>query len=181
MPLKDENTRKRVEFKGENIRVSRTGGVAGRKNISKDGYGATVNTNHGLRLHKRLFRGARVGLQNGNFQFIGRFSNGPFNFNVSKSGVSTSIKNKRGAYNLLKPNYSSFKMGGVQVRGKNAATLQLIYFLFIIAINTIKLLWYIFINALWLSFLIIKWFYDFLVGFYKGFKIDSKEISVDHL
>jgi len=97
------------------------------ENISKDGYGATINTNHGLRLHKRLFRGARVGLQNGNFQFIGRYSKGPFNFNVSGSGVSTSIKNKRGSYNLFKPNYSSFKMGGVQVRGKYAKTLQLIY------------------------------------------------------
>lgn len=47
---------KRVEYRGENIRVSRTGGVASRKNISKDGYGATVNTNHGISLHKRLFK-----------------------------------------------------------------------------------------------------------------------------
>lgn len=45
---------------------------------------ATINTNHGVRLHKRLFKGARMGFQNGNFQFIGRYSNGPFNFNVSK-------------------------------------------------------------------------------------------------
>ena len=180
MPLKDEKPRKRVEYKGENIRVSRTGGIAARKNISKDGYGATINTNHGLRLHKRLFRGARVGLQNGNFQFIGRFSNGPFNFNVSKSGVSTSIKNKRGAYNIFKPNYSSFKMGGIQVRGKNAATLQLIYFFFIIAVNTFKLLWYIFINVLWFSFLVIKWFYDFLVGFYKGFRSSPKEVTLEN-
>jgi hypothetical protein len=179
MPLKDKKPKKRIEYKGKNIRISRTGGVAARKNISKDGFGATVNTNHGVRLHKRLFRGARLGLQNGNLQFIGRYSNGPFNFNVSKSGVSTSIKNKRGSYNIFKPNYSSFKMGGVQVRGKNAAILQLIYFGFILVLNIVKLLWYIFINILWFSFLIIKWFYDFLVGFYKGFKNNSKQISLD--
>lgn len=180
MSNKNKEPSKRVEYRGENIRVSRTGGVAGRKNISKDGYGATINTNHGVRLHKRLFRGARVGLQNGNFQFIGRYSNGPFNFNVSKSGVSTSLKNKRGTYNIFKPNYSSFKMGGVQVRGKNAKTLQLIYFSFILILNAIKLFWYIFINIIWFSFLIIKWIFDFFVGFYKGFKNNPKEITVDN-
>lgn len=179
MSDKDKKPRKRVEYRGKNIRVSRTGGVAGRKHISKDGYGATLNTNRGVRLHKRLFRGARVGLQNGNFQFIGRYNNGPFNFNVSKSGVSTSIKNKRGSYNVFKPNYSSFKMGGVQVRGKNAAVLQLIYFCFILAINAIKLLWYIFINVLWFSFLILKWGFDFCIGFIKGFRKDVSAISVD--
>jgi hypothetical protein len=179
MPSRENEPRKRLEYHSKNIRVSRTGGIAGRKNISKDGYGATINTNNGVRLHKRLFRGARVGLQNGNFQFISRYSNGPFNFNVSKSGVSTSIKNKRGTYNIFKPNYSSFKMGGVQIRGKNAKILQLIFFSFILALNAIKLFWYIFINIIWFSFLIIKWVFDFLVGFYKGFKNNPKEIKVD--
>jgi hypothetical protein len=60
-----------------------------------------------------------MGFQNGNFQCIGRYNSGPFKFNISKSGFSTAIQNKRGAYNLLKPNYSSFKLGGIQVRGKN--------------------------------------------------------------
>ena len=170
MTTEDKKPSKRVEYRGENIRVSRTGGVSARKNISKDGYGATVNTNHGIRLHKRLFRGARVGLQNGNFQFIGRYKSGPFNFNVSKSGVSTSIKNKRGSYNLFKPNYSSFKMGGVQLRGKNAAILQLVFMLFQLSINLIKLFWHIAVNILWFVFLILKWFVDFFKGFYKGFK-----------
>ena len=173
MTTEDKKPSKRVEYRGENIRVSRTGGVSARKNISKDGYGATVNTNHGIRLHKRLFRGARVGLQNGNFQFIGRYKSGPFNFNVSKSGVSTSIKNKRGSYNLFKPNYSSFKMGGVQLRGKNAATLQIIFMFFQLIIGFIKLMWHIIINMLWMSFLTIKWFLDFGIGFYKGFKNKS--------
>jgi hypothetical protein len=169
MPYKDQQPRKRIEYRGENIRVSRTSGVSATKTISKDGYGATINTNHGVRFHKRLFKGARLGLQNGNFQFIGRYKSGPFNFNVSKSGVSTSIKNKRGSYNLFKPNYSSFKMGGVQVRGKNAATLQLIFMFFQLALALIQLIWHITINLLWLSFLGIKWLFDFSVGFYKGF------------
>ena len=33
-----------------------------------------------------------MGFQNGNFQFIGRYNSGPFNFNISKNGVSTSLK-----------------------------------------------------------------------------------------
>jgi hypothetical protein len=175
MSSKDKKPTKRIEHRGENIRVSRTGGVAARKNISKDGYGATVNTNQGVRLHKRLFSGARVGLQNGNFQFIGRYKSGPFNFNMSKSGVSTSIRNKRGSFNIIKPNYSSFKLGGVQIRGKNAAIFQLIYFGFIISVNIIKLFWQIAVIILWYAFLIIRWFFGFIVGFYKGFKYSTVE------
>lgn len=170
MPFKDKTPTKRIEYRGKNLRVSRTSGVSATKTIAKDGYGATVNTNHGVRLHKRLFKGAREGLQNGNFQFIGRYNNGPFNFNVSKSGVSTSIKNKRGSYNLFKPNYSSFKMAGVQLRGKNAAILQLVFMLFQLSINLIKLIWHIAVNILWFVFLILKWFVDFFKGFYKGYK-----------
>lgn len=103
---------KRIEYRGENVRVSRTGGVSATKTFKGDGHAVTLNTNHGVRLHKHLFKGARMGFQNGNFQLIGRYRSGPFNFNISKTGVSTSIKNKRGAYNFFKPNYSSFKLGG---------------------------------------------------------------------
>ncbi|PKG43632.1 hypothetical protein [Psychroflexus sp. MES1-P1E] len=174
MPFKDKTPRTRIEYRGKNIRISRTSGVSATETISKDGYGATINTNHGIRLHKRLFKGARMGLQNGNFQFIGRFKGGPFNFNVSKSGVSTSIKNKRGSYNLFKPNYSSFKMGGVQVRGKKAATLQLIFIGFTLIVNLIKLIWHITITILWMLFLILKWIVDFSIGFYKGYKDAQK-------
>ena len=135
-----------------------------------DGVGATINTKHGLRLHKRLFKGARMGFQNGNFQFIGRYNSGPFNFNVSKNGVSTSFKNKRGSYNILKPNYSSFKLGGVQVRGKNAATFQMIYMVIILFVNFIKVFWHIFISILWFLFLTLKWIVDFTIGFFKGYR-----------
>jgi hypothetical protein len=162
--------KKRIEYREKNIRVSRTGGVSATKTISKDGYGATINTNHGVRLHKRLFKGARMGFQRGNFQFIGRYNSGPFNFNISKGGVSTSIKNKRGSYNILKPNYSSFKLGGVQVRGKNAATLQLIFLATSLLINLFKFLWYISTTILWFVFLTLKWLVDFFIGFYRGYK-----------
>ncbi|TXD49482.1 MULTISPECIES: hypothetical protein [unclassified Polaribacter] len=162
--------KKRIEYREKNVRVSRTGGVSATKTVSKDGYSATLNTNHGLRLHKRLFKGARMGFQRGNFQFIGRYNSGPFNFNISKGGVSTSIKNKRGSYNILKPNYSSFKVGGVQVRGKNAAALQLIFLAISLIINLFKFLWYISITMLWFTFLSLKWIVDFFIGFYKGYK-----------
>ena len=167
-----ENTtpKKRIEYRGKNVRVSRTGGVAATKTISKDGYGATINTNHGIRLHKRLFKGARMGFQRGNFQFIGRYNSGPFNFNISKGGLSTSIKNKRGSYNLMKPNYSSFKLGGVQVRGKNAAILQLTFLAFSLFVNMFKFLWHVSTTLLWFIFLSLKWIVDFLIGFYKGYK-----------
>lgn len=87
MPIKDKQSTKRIEYRGEHIRVSRTSGVSATKTIKKGGYGATVNTNHGVRLHKRLFKGARLGLQNGNFQFIGKYNSGSSNLNVFKSGA----------------------------------------------------------------------------------------------
>ena len=150
--------------------MSRTGGISATKTFKGDGVGATINTKHGLRLHKRLFKGTRMGFQNGNFQFIGRYNSGPFNFNIFKNGFSTSLKNKRGSYNIFKPNYSSFKLGGIQVRGKNAATFQMIYMVIILFVNLIKLSWYIFISILWFLFLTLKWVVDFTIGFFKGFR-----------
>jgi hypothetical protein len=165
-----ETPKKRIEYRGKNVRISRTRGIAATKTIKGDGFSATLNTNHGVRLHKRLFRGARMGFQRGNFQFIGRYNSGPFNFNISKGGVSTSIKNTRGSFNLFKPNYSSFKLGGVQVRGKNAANLQLIYLAVVLSINFFKLLWHLSSFLLWFVFSCVKWLYDFIVGFYQSFK-----------
>jgi hypothetical protein len=164
---------KRVAYSGKNVRVSRTGGVSVTKTFKRDGVGATLNTKHGIRLHKRLFKGARMGFQNGNFQFIGKYNNGPFNFNISKSGVSTSIKNKRGAYNLFKPNYSSFKLGGVQIRGKNAATFQLMYLFVVLLIGIFRVFWHVSIAVLWFGFLLLKWMVDFSIGFFKGFKASN--------
>jgi hypothetical protein len=66
----------------------------------------------------------------------------------------------------------AFKLGGVQVRGKNAATFQMIYMLVILLV---KLFWHIFISILWFLFLTLKWIIDFTIGFFKGFK------SVNHM
>ena len=42
---KDKNNpQKRIEYRGENIRVSRTGGVSATKTFKGDGVGATINT-----------------------------------------------------------------------------------------------------------------------------------------
>ena len=172
-PKNKDKPHKRIEYRGKNVRVSRTGGISATKTFKVDGVGATINTNHGVRLHKRLFKGARMGFQNGNFQFIGRYNSGPFNFNISKNGFSTSLKNKRGSYNIFEPNYSSFKLGGVQVRGKNAATFQMIYMLIILFVNFIKVFWHIFISILWFLFLTLKWIVDFTIGFFKGVRLNS--------
>jgi hypothetical protein len=65
---------KRVAYSGKHVGVSRTGGVAATKTFRRDGAGATLNTKQVLRLHTRLFQGARMGLQNGNFQCIGIYN-----------------------------------------------------------------------------------------------------------
>ena len=56
-----DNPSKRIEYRGKNVRVSRTGGVSATKTFKGDGVGATINTKHGLRLHKRLFKGCKNG------------------------------------------------------------------------------------------------------------------------
>ena len=48
---KDKNPSQRIEYRGKNVRVSRTGGVSATKTYKRDGVGATINTKHGLRLH----------------------------------------------------------------------------------------------------------------------------------
>jgi len=71
---KERKPQKRVAYSGRHVRVSRTDGAAITKTCKKDGAGATLNSKHGLRLHTRLFQGARMGFQNGNFQCIGIYN-----------------------------------------------------------------------------------------------------------
>jgi len=71
-------------------------------------------------------------------------------FNLSKTGVSASVKNKAGTFNFLKPQYSFFKFVGVQFRGKTAAQLQVIYMLIMAAV-------------------LFVW--DILVGFVRGLRL----------
>lgn len=154
---KDQDGRQvRVEHRGRNLRASRTGGVAARAEKKIGPVNATLNTTHGLRLSTRLARGLHVGLQNGKTRLVGRWGAGPFAFNLSKSGVSTSMKTSTGRLNLLKPQYSSFKLGGVQLRGKTAAQLQLITLLVQLAFWTVGTVFRLIALALVLIFRLIS-------------------------
>ena len=124
----------------------------------------TANTSKGLRVNTRIAHGARAALQNGQFRLIGRWHAGPLGINLSKSGVSASMKNKVGTFNLLKPNYSSFKVAGIQLRGKNAANLQMIYMLILAVAAGVRLV----VFALWLLMLLALFLWDFMVGFVNG-------------
>lgn len=173
---KDQDGRQvRVEHRGENLRASRTGGVAARAEKRIGPVNATVNTTHGLRLSTRLARGLHVGLQNGKTRLVGRWGAGPFAFNLSKSGGSTSMKTSTGRLNLLKPQYSSFKLGGVQVRGRKAAQLQLITLLFQLAfwavgtvfkltLFLISLVFRVIVGAGWLVLTLLMVLFDVLAG-----------------
>ena len=136
---KDSDGRqKRIEHRGRNLRVSRTGGVSIREQIRVAGVNITANSKHGARVSTRVAKGTNVGLQNGNFRLRGRYGKGPTKLNLSKSGISVSTKNALGTFNWLKPNRSSAKIMGVQVRGKNAATLQMIYAAFSLGAFVVK-------------------------------------------
>jgi hypothetical protein len=166
---KDEDGKQvRIEHRGKYTRASRTGGVAVRAEQKVGPVNLTANSSKGVRASTRIANGTRVALQNGRFQLIGRWRAGPLGFNLSKTGVSASLKNKAGTFNFLKPQYSSFKFAGVQLRGKKAAQLQLIYMLImaaaVLAVFGARLL----VFALWLAALPFLFLWDLLVGFVKG-------------
>ena len=153
---KDENDQQvRVEHRGEHLRVSRTGGIAARIQKRFGRVNTTLNTTHGVRLSTRIAKGARIGFQNGRAQFIGRWRSGPFAFNMSKTGVSASIKNEAGSFNVVKPRYSSFKFSGIQIRGKNAATAQLIFMSLMLAWQGFVILVQVSIWTLWIVILVL--------------------------
>ena len=166
---KDEDGKQvRIEHRGKYTRASRTGGVAVRAEQKVGPVNLTANSSKGVRASTRIANGTRVALQNGRFQLIGRWRAGPLGFNLSKTGVSASVKNKAGTFNFLKPQYSSFKFAGVQLRGKKAAQLQLIYMLImaaaVLAVFGARLL----VFVLWLVALPFLFLWDLLVGFVKG-------------
>jgi hypothetical protein len=128
---KDRDGRQvRLEHRGKNLRVSRTGGVALRTSAKAGGITWTANTNHGVRASKRVAKGTNVFFQNGNFRLRGRYGRGPTKLNLSKSGVTVSTKNSIGTFNWVKPGRSSAKVGGIQVRGRKAVYLHLVLFVF---------------------------------------------------
>jgi hypothetical protein len=124
---------KRIEYRGKYLRASRTGGVALRAQAKAAGINFTANTNRGSRVSNRIAKGTQAAFQNGRFVLRGRYGDGPNKVNLSKSGVSVSTKTDIGTINWFKPRYSSVKIGGVQVRGKNAVYLHLIVGLFQLA------------------------------------------------
>jgi len=128
-----DGRQKRIEHRGRHLRVSRTGGVAVREQIRVAGVNITANSKHGARVSTRITKGTNAGFQNGNFRLRGRYGKGPTKLNLSKSGFSVSTKNALGTFNWMKPNRSSVKFGGVQIRGKNAAAIQMVYAIFALA------------------------------------------------
>lgn len=160
----------RIEHRGKYTRASRTGGIAVRAEKKFGPVNLTANSSKGLRASTRVANGARVALQNGRFQLIGRWKAGPLGFNLSKTGVSASVKNQMGSFNFLKPRYSSFKFAGVQLRGKKAAQLQLIYMgamtVWLAAVVAIRLV----IFLLWVLSLPILLLWGMAKGFVQGFR-----------
>jgi len=166
---KDEDGKQvRIEHRGQYTRASRTGGVAVRAEDKVGPLNLTANSSKGLRASTRVANGTRMALQNGRFQLIGRWRAGPLGFNLSKTGVSASVKNKAGTFNFLKPQYSSFKFAGVQLRGKKAAQLQVIYMLINAAVVLLAFMARAAIYLLWLLALPILFVWDLLVGFVQG-------------
>ena len=158
----------RIEHREKHTRASRTGGVSLRAEKKVEPVNATANTSTGIRFSSRIARGTHVALQNGKFRLIGRRKSGSLGFNLSKSGGSASVKNQAGTFNFIKPQYSSFKVAGIQFRGKKAAQFQLIYMgimaIFFLAVFAVKLI----VFLAWILWLPIAFICDFLVGFVRG-------------
>lgn len=131
---------RRIEHRGKYLRASRTGGIALRAQAQALGANLTANTQHGFRVSTTPLKYTQVALQNGRFVLRGRYGSGPFRFNLSKTGLSVSARNRLGSFNLLKPQRSSAKILGIQLRGKNAAGLQIAYMAIAAAISAIGLL-----------------------------------------
>lgn len=163
-----DNKQVRIEHRGKYNRASRTGSVALRAEKRLGPVNATANTSDGFRLSSRVAQGTRVALQNGQFGLIGRWNAGPLGFNLSKTGVSASVKNRAGTFNFIKPQYSSFKIAGVQLRGKKAAQIQLIYMSVMAAAFLVVFGVRLLVFIAWMLWLPIAFVFDFVVGFCTG-------------
>lgn len=158
----------RIEHRGKYTRGSRTGGVALRAEKKLGPINTTANTSDGTRLSSRVSPGTRVALQNGKFRLIGRWNAGPLGFNLSKTGVSAFLKNRAGTFNFIKPQYSSFKIAGVQLRGKKAAQIQLIYMSIMAAVFLAVFGVRILVFLAWILWLPFAFVIDFVTGFIRG-------------
>jgi hypothetical protein len=130
---------KKTLLKKIRLRFSRTGGLNASAHPVK---GITINNKYGLRVSKS-FKGLTLGFQGKNSVFRGRWSflNGFLNINLSKkSGISMSTSFKFGAINWSRPQYSSFRFLGIQIRGKKAHEYAVLLFLIMIAFYITKII-----------------------------------------
>ena len=138
---------RRIEHRGRYLRASRTGGVALRAQAKAAGVNVTANTSHGFRVSGTPARNTQVAFQNGRFILRGRYRSGPFHLNLSKTGATVSTRNRLGSFNWFRPNRSSAKLAGVQVRGKTAAQIQIVYMLFAAVLAVVQLVAAVLIGA----------------------------------
>lgn len=132
------NRLKRLELWKNPVRASRTGGVAFRGSRKLGPVSLTANTQKGARASVAVAKGARIAVQNGRFQFIGLWLRGPFAFNLSKSGMSASIRNRHGAMNFVRPLRSSFTFGGIQIRGPLAFASNAVFLTLALVLMTLR-------------------------------------------
>ena len=136
---KDEHgQQKRVEHHGKHLRVSRTGGASLRAQAKAAGLNLTANSQHGVRVSSSVGKNTQIAMQNGRFVLRGRYGKGPTKVNLSKSGITLSTHNQLGSFNWIKPNRSSAKMFGVQIRGKNAAAAQVFFMFFTLMFEVVR-------------------------------------------
>lgn len=138
---------KRIELRGEHLRASRTGGVSLRKQARLGQYNVTANTAHGVRLSRRIAKGTNLAMQNGQLRLRGRYGKGPTKLNLAKSGVSVSTRNALGTFNWTKPQYSSANVLGVNLRGRKAANMQLVFMLFQAVVLVFKVLAFLLVTV----------------------------------
>ncbi|MDY7218491.1 helix-hairpin-helix domain-containing protein [Denitrificimonas sp. JX-1] len=168
---------KRIEHRGRHLRVSRTGGIALRKQVKVAGLTVTANTKHGLRVSSRVVKNTRIALQNGRFVLQGRYGSGPTRLNLSKSGVTVSTRNSLGTFNWVKPNRSSVKIAGVQLRGKKAANIQLIYMLLFSLTQSVQMAWHALKYVLQLIITLVIWLFDRVLSIPYGLDVLKQRIS----
>jgi len=162
-PLKRAEVKVHSDDSKYRLRASRTSGV----NASvKLGRNATYNTKHGFRVSKTI-KGLTLGLRRGGTILRGRWSNSNnlLNLNLSKSGFSFSTSSRFGTFNWTKPNYSSFKLAGIQLRGKKAAKSAFLFAIIAIASEFIKYCAYFIAAHIRLLIFIFIWTLDFLLEF----------------
>ncbi|MDY0205693.1 MAG: helix-hairpin-helix domain-containing protein [Pseudomonas sp.] len=168
---------KRIEHRGRHLRVSRTGGIALRKQVKVAGLTVTANTKHGLRVSSRVAKNTRIALQNGRFVLQGRYGSGPTRLNLSKSGVTVSTRNSLGTFNWVKPNRSSVKIAGVQLRGKKAANIQLIYMLLFSLSQSVQMAWHALRYVLQLLIMLLTWVLERVLSIPYGLGVLKQRIS----